>query len=83
MQYFSSEEVREALYHYVQLTFSDYDCEELASRFEIQCCDSEMHTIGCEIKWFSLKHYLNSLMVEELGQNPWKPSILPLMSYTQ
>lgn len=79
--YFEPLFVRETFYFYVELLFVNKDPEALQKRFDMYCCPNSEHLIGCELKWMHLKFYFNTLMLQELLLDPWKPLALPSLPF--
>lgn len=80
-EYFTPMFVRETFYFYVELLFVGRSPEVLQNKFDMHCCSHDEHLIGCELKWMRLKYYFNTVMLQELGLEPWKPHVLPSMYF--
>lgn len=66
-EYFSSPQIRQSYYHYINYLFSELDIESQIKYFGFKCCSSPSHTESCIFKWTILKRYCLSTILEDIS----------------
>ena len=60
-EYFSNDIVVQSFLLYIDILFADLDCNLLCERFQIRCCEQDVHTALCDQRWLELKNQLKSI----------------------
>ncbi|CAG9313298.1 unnamed protein product [Blepharisma stoltei] len=70
-RYFSPEEVRESYFYYTEYIFAEFDPDVMCKKFKLRCCRSPIHNSECFESWKLLKFYVQKIMLDNLGVEPW------------
>ncbi|CAG9311373.1 unnamed protein product [Blepharisma stoltei] len=70
-KYFEPIEVRESYFYYTEYVFSEFDPDVLCKKFKLRCCRAPQHSSECMNSWKLLKFYVQKIMFDNLGIEPW------------
>ncbi|CAG9325969.1 unnamed protein product [Blepharisma stoltei] len=70
-KYFEPIQVRESYFYYTEYIFSEFDPDVLCKKFKLRCCRAPQHTSECMNSWKLLKFYVQKIMFDNIGIEPW------------
>ncbi|CAG9311374.1 unnamed protein product [Blepharisma stoltei] len=70
-KYFEPIQVRESYFYYTEYIFSEFDPDVLCKKFKLRCCRAPQHSSECMNSWKLLKFYVQKIMLDNIGIEPW------------